>query len=472
MRKLLLLLSLAAFSLAAFAYAPSVIKFQAHAPNGALYGSTYYDSVGAACDEVAAHFPSDGLLTPTGSDLSYQCVTSTGKVDGSASGDWFCGDGSTPNTQHPWDEQCTAGPPATCPPRYSLPAGGTAPQDCVIVACPGVEIRLNNLSCAMPPLPCPDGQTDGGINYADGSRICTTPPRQCPDGTSLTADGRCAAPPEKENCPLGYHRPPGVDSCVKDTPGTDDPPNDPCPFGTRNISADPSNPNCFQDTPDNNTHSDTQTNPDGSTQTTQTTTTTQVNPDGTTTTNKTTTVTVHNADGSVSTTTSTATDTGNGSSDSQNPSDFCKLHPELNVCRDSTVSGTCGDITCTGDAIQCSILRETAKRNCDDKAAVDAAQASPEYALGNSVLAGADPATATLPSPANASTVTVPSSLDTSGWLGAGACFPDKTFTVGGHTITLSFTAACQPLLALRYVLMIVALLTSFRMLSGVIFRS
>lgn len=151
--------------------------------------------------------------------------------------------------------------------------------------------------------------------------------------------------------------------------------------------------------------------------------------------------------------------------------DLCTLHPELSVCRNSSVTGTCGEIACTGDAIQCAILRDQAARNCSDKADADEVKADPAATLGQQIASGNDPLQSTLPTPSNGSTVTMPSSLDTSGWLGAGACFPDKQFTLQGHVVTLSFTSACQPLLVFRYALMIVALLISFRMLSGVIFR-
>jgi hypothetical protein len=206
-------------------------------------------------------------------------------------------------------------------------------------------------------------------------------------------------------------------------------------------------------------------------------------------------VTQHtNADGSVTsltTTKTTASDgtvttkvdsaTGNGSNGTQgvpdpiqtdqDKNDLCKLHPELNVCKNSTVSGACDTVTCTGDAIQCSMLRQLAASECARKQDQTDLKAMQIYTDGSAILAGNDPKAATLPDKAKASVVTMPSSLDASGWLGGGACFPDKQFSVMGRSITLSFTKACEPLIGFRYALMIVALLFSFRMVSGVILK-
>lgn len=224
----------------------------------------------------------------------------------------------------------------------------------------------------------------------------------------------------------------------------------------------------------------TTTNSDGSTSTATTTTTTKTSPYGTSTTTETTTVTT-TSDGKSTTSKATQTSgtvdppvsqTSNGSQQpNQEQKDLCQTHPELNICHNSSVSGTCGEITCSGDAITCAIARETAAKRCEDKAASDAIKDSPEYKLGKDVMGGADPMSGILPNKDNAMQLNLPTALDTSGFLGGGSCFADKTFSVQGHQFTLPFSAACAYLVAFRYALMIAAMLISFRMLSGTILR-
>jgi hypothetical protein len=216
------------------------------------------------------------------------------------------------------------------------------------------------------------------------------------------------------------------------------------------------------------------TNADGSTTTTQTTTTTNSDGSATTVTN----VTVTGSDGTSST--SQSSHTGNtpaGTAGTPTPSpddakyDLCKQNPMLSVCRNSSVSGSCEAIACDGDAIQCATLRAAAQIQCKQKQDSDELSASGSHSLGAAVVGGSDPLASTLPTVGNAAQVAMPSSLDSSGWLGGGAVFLDKSFTIQGHTITIPFSSALNYLLVLRYALMVVALLISFRILSGAIIR-
>lgn len=225
--------------------------------------------------------------------------------------------------------------------------------------------------------------------------------------------------------------------------------------------------------------------------TTSTPTTTTTSSDGSTVATKA--VTTTNSDGSTTTTTTTTTTTSSGAqtvdvkavtssvpgqptvigkADSAQQSDLCTKNPNLNICRNSTVTGACAATSCTGDAIQCATLRAAAAMQC--KQAQDDAElkASSLHSLGSSVVAGNDPMGSNLPTKMNGSTVTMPSSLDTAGWMAAGSvAFDDVSFTVQGKTITIPLAKASGYLVGFRYALMIVALLVSFRMLSGVILR-
>lgn len=218
--------------------------------------------------------------------------------------------------------------------------------------------------------------------------------------------------------------------------------------------------------------SKTEAMPDGSTKTTTTKTTT--NADGSTTTN--TTVTIQQPDGSTTTNNGTSTSTkpdGSAGVNDKAPEDekydLCKQNPMLAMCRNSSVSGTCGEITCQGDAIQCATLRAAAALQCEQQADKDALKASPLTTLGNSALAGNDPLKDSLPTPAGASVVNMPGSVDAEGWLGGGSCFADKSITVQGHVITIPLSQSCDILLVLRYALMVVASLVSFRIVSGAV---
>lgn len=93
-----------------------------------------------------------------------------------------------------------------------------------------------------------------------------------------------------------------------------------------------------------------------------------------------------------------------------------------------------------------------------------------ERQLGEQLLAGNDPDKDKLPSIANGEKVDLPT-FDKSGWLGGGQCFADKVVSVMGSNITIPFSQTCQYLVILRYALMVVALLISFKVLSGAIIR-
>jgi hypothetical protein len=216
----------------------------------------------------------------------------------------------------------------------------------------------------------------------------------------------------------------------------------------------------------------TTTDANGNTVKTQTSTTT--NSDGSTTSTTTTTTTAPDGTVTIKQTSSTGT-TGSGQQGTadrpEDKTDLCKLHPELNICKNSQVLGACGEIHCDGDAIQCATLRAAAALECRDKKDRDDLSQSAAGTLGASVLGGSDPSSSSLPSLKNAASVSMPSSLDQSGWLGGGSFFADKTFTVQGHTVTIEFSKFGQYLVVFRYALMVVALLVSFRILSGAVIR-
>jgi hypothetical protein len=218
-------------------------------------------------------------------------------------------------------------------------------------------------------------------------------------------------------------------------------------------------------------------NADGSSTTTQTTT--QTNKDGSTTTTVLKTTTAADGTKTVTQTQNTGAATGGGSGKKDDPAadqnNLCKQNPDLAICKNSTVTGDCNAgvaaVACTGDAVQCATLRQVAVVACKQRQDDLDMKGSGMFAKGSGVVNGNDPDAASLPTVGNGSSVAVPSSLNTSGFGGAGAAFADVSFTVQGKTFVLPLAKWSGYLLTLRYVMMVIAALVSFRLLSGAILR-
>ena len=150
--------------------------------------------------------------------------------------------------------------------------------------------------------------------------------------------------------------------------------------------------------------------------------------------------------------------------------DFCKQNPNLSVCRESSVSGSCGETACTGDAIQCATLRSAAAMECKQREDETLLKESRLFSDGQAAANGTDPMQGALPVPGKGETVNM-QALKADGWLGAGAPMRDVSFTIQGRTITVPLSKATEYLLPLRYALMVVASLLAFRMLSSTILK-
>lgn len=288
--------------------------------------------------------------------------------------------------------------------------------------------------------------------------------------------------PQGPGTPSGPGNIPGAPSTPANMPPTPagDNPSASCPVGSVQGGVDSSgiaicvgsgsNPNPPPSTPSTST---TTPGTDSSGNPTTTTSSTKTNSDGSSSTTTTTTTT--KGDGSKSSVTSTTTtlapNGNNGKPDPEQPS-LCKQMPDLTICKNSTVSGTCAATACTGDAIQCATLRAAAEMNCRERDTLDELKKSSAYTLGQGIAGGNDPIGSTLPTTKNGATVAMPTGLNASGFLGGGSCFGDKQVTVQGKVISLPFSKACDVLIAFRYALMVVAALVSFRIMSGAILGS
>lgn len=214
------------------------------------------------------------------------------------------------------------------------------------------------------------------------------------------------------------------------------------------------------------------TNADGSVTTTTTTVTTTTNNNGTvtiTTNNSSSTSPAGGGPGVAGPSTSTSQTTGTPTpSPDQKPSDLCAQHPELNMCKNSSVAGLCAATTCTGDAIQCAQLQQERTSYCDatNLTGTDAT-------LGAAIASGADPMAALLPSSANAASVDLTAAgagFDQTGFLGGGgSCLPDFQYSVMGGSGSFSFARICDSLAGLRLAVMVLASMFAYRMVSGAV---
>lgn len=423
----------------------------------------------------------------------------------------LCADGSAPDTSKPLAQQCSdpLPPESNCPdvghesgagheayiPRLTLE---TCTASCGFTAAGAMKAGDKFISFGP--------YTSTGPCTAGGGGVPDIPAAQCsyrgPDGKCEAACPRgseyrmvptgamacvklSTAEPEKpkdNTCPRGYMNisptaATGGVSCAP-TGGLGDSKNDgpaTCPSGQKSVSSNGGASYCvFENNdqqPTNTTTTKTPevttTNPDGST--TKTSSTTTTNRDGSTTTGTTTTTIGQDlrATTDYREVTTTTPDGKPGVSDGKPEDAFnlCKTNPGLNICKNSTVSTTvgtdgCAVSSCEGDAIQCAILREQQSQYC--KLNTPNAQST----LGNSVLAGNDPLVSTLPTKQNAQTIGM-QSLNQNAFLGAAACFPDKTIHVMGRSITLPFSKPCEHIEWLRLVVMTIAGLISLKILRG-----
>lgn len=196
------------------------------------------------------------------------------------------------------------------------------------------------------------------------------------------------------------------------------------------------------------TKSKTVTNADGST--TTTTTNNTVNNNGTVST--TTTITNTPAGGGTPTTTTTTKQ--------QDKRGFCEENPTLQICKDSSFSGSCtGSFTCNGDAIQCAIAKEQHTRNC--KFFEEDADMNSEF---ETMKAGENNNPADVE---NREIVDVQSQLNESSEGIASSCPVDVNFSVSGHTFTLPMSEYCDVLTMLGYISLALAYGVAARILAG-----
>lgn len=367
-----------------------------------------------------------------------------------------CPGGTAPDTTKPTNEQCQAPPPVCTPGKqYTtgwVPMGKVnAPDMKYPTNLGGCRVYVGGIQecssdSATGNLQCKFNVTEGGPSQAGESDSPSTPTieNQKPE----------TVPP---------HNPGAGQGCPKGTVnmGTDSTGGSICGGSGTGPSAPTKNEVKQPPTTVNNA--------DGSS--TKTEVTTRTNSDGstTTTTKKTTT----GSDGKVTTSESSVTGDkpataggGKGKDDSSDDkNDLCTKNPTLNICRNSSVSGSCDATTCEGDAIQCAMLRQQRKTACEWEKPNDQSN------LATQTLGGNDPLKSTLPTKENASQIGF-QTLNSNAFLGGGACWSDVTISVMGQSIVVPLSKPCQYIEFLRYVMMTIAALISLKILRGPVLGS
>jgi hypothetical protein len=344
---------------------------------------------------------------------------------------------------------------------------------------------------AVPPPPGTNGpmQTGGCV---DGCRVEMTGVTECRNKGGSYDSWASGSPTyctfEYENtgsqCTAGPGSPgtvpPVGDPRTPQIPPQSPPPGSSCPKGTVQGGVDSagtpicigagSDPQNKPPAPPKTESEKTEQKPDGSMVTTKTEVTS--NSDGSTTT-KTTTVTKA-PDGSTKTDvkmeTSNTPSGGKGKDESAKDDekyDLCKQNPMLNICRNSSVSGTCGEVTCQGDAIQCATLRAAAAMECRTKKQEEDFLKRPEIAAGQQILDGNDPLKGEIDRALRGESVDFGTqSLDQSGFVGGGSCLAPRTFTFLGHSVTVSFDSMCSNIQPLRYAVLACAFIFAYLIVS------
>ena len=300
--------------------------------------------------------------------------------------------------------------------------------------------KYTGSSCTPPP-PNQDPPPPGEPPFED------QPPSTCPSG----------------KCPGTVN---GVSMCVPCGETADPPPKPPEPPTPPSSTPSPPTPpgGGSGGGGGNNTTTTTTNNGDGTSTTTTTTNSSSTRCVGekctTTTTTTTTSNTTSNSTGA---STKPPTTTSNTTQSEENRDDFCRKNPTNVGCkgRDSVFGGSCGgNYVCEGDAIQCAMARDQLRRNCQ---AFEAQGTSEEaaYAVAKGrtgVVTGDNPNNATF----DVSVFGNNSPLPTTG-----AGVSDLTISVAGRSVTLPFSEVNEALDWLGMLLVAVAWIAAYRIVTG-----
>lgn len=423
MKKILFIL---AFMLTGYAHADAPItKYRLGSLTGQIFSSGE-----AACDSIRGDNPNTVYIQAGWSGAGCYTGVAGGVINRRIFIVQLCSDGSAPNTSLPAAQQCSPPPPVcTAGKTYEVTLRAGYRED-------DAGLPTNYGGCSV--------DVEAVVScYSEGKDSTGKTPTYCK--FQLKETGTAA--------PAGA-TPPVSDIQAPDAKPEKVPPFNPaqgkgCPAGTVSLGIDSTGGSICGgsgtapiDPPKTEVKqpTTTTTNPDGST--TKVETSTRSNSDGSTTTTTTTTVTGANGGTTVTQTTSTSdkpagSGGGAGTNDSSDhkKDDFCIKNPDLNVCKNSQVTGDCEQTACEGDAIQCAILRQQKKEYCENT------KTNPISTLGEQVLGGNDP----MADPFKTPTTIGVGSFNFGDLLGGHSCPPDAVIPLwDGGKFEISYKPICD----------------------------
>lgn len=147
---------------------------------------------------------------------------------------------------------------------------------------------------------------------------------------------------------------------------------------------------------------------------------------------------------------------GTGSGAPVEQEKFCAENPNSIICKTSSFSGTCDAVACDGDAVQCAMAREQAKRMCE---LID--KVTPLATIGIDATVAGDVPTGHPGALANVTSIGVPALSDTPIFGSSNACPSDVTLALRFGTVTIPFSSMCTSLGLLGMALKGIAYLTA-----------
>lgn len=465
MRRLLFALVVSLFSSAAFADPAIVIGWGWYNGNT----TTYYPSAASACSANSNSTVKYAAVADA-STSGYHCQgtyvssgSSPPSLQQSLTPQWGCVTGATPNMNYPAPQQC----PTACVP------GRTTSFYTTTVVPVGFSLAAN----PVPAYPVSDGHCAVVIDSVGSCGVYGTT-EEClfnahQTGSALSIDPNwqqpTATPPS--GTPVPVNTPPvKASSCPGGTTQAGlDPSGIPVCYGsgiaplpaTTTTSTSPATTTTNSDGSTTGVATATTTNSDGSVTTTTTTTNTSTSGGVTISKSSSTSATPGGAPGTPDTPVSTPSSGSGGSSSSPDPSlgNLCKTNPNLNICHNSSVSGSCGQVACTGDAIQCATLRAAAAMQCQQQSDINTLSGMSVSATGAAILAGSDPDAAKIAANQAGTSVDMSNpgaNIDSSGFAPA-SCLADRQISILGHQVTISFSQYCPQLANIKPVVLALA---------------
>lgn len=127
-------------------------------------------------------------------------------------------------------------------------------------------------------------------------------------------------------------------------------------------------------------------------------------------------------------------------SDTKEQLSFCKDNPDASICKKGSFGGVCAATTCDGDAVQCALVQEVYKRNCEWAEEPTGLKNVGQGAMTGEARANDHPALQP-----DARSVAFSEVISQADLIGSG-CPIDQTLDLAGYSLVLPFGKLCAPL--------------------------